>query len=1102
MDAEDASNTHPTSAESPESQRPQHRRADRIHENLTIIPPPPHQRSESTSSAFPIAQSVPINASGFRRTRSYYSTSIPNEAVPWSALRRYNDGSFVQSPGFGDVDDYFGFGQLAYNMSPRDERGGGGFDAAADGIRQRTISDGSSRFNTITSSEQVSLLNSLDSDSDFDYNDYESSSTLEHPNCLISTYYHIKNFLKKKLYLSPSEKDVVKCALAYFLASLFTFVPALNSLCDFDRDRNSYLVAAVAVFFNPAKTLGGIFEAVFFALVGGFYGCLVGIASMACAVWFNDNDLRTLGHLVSVLWCGGTREGSVHLGVFKLDKIFQVTKIVLIGVGTSFIVAVLVWPVSASKRLKKNIEQTLDGFCLLLKLLTKAFLIDNVNYTDESVQRAITSHRATFTSLITSLAQARLEIHNRGMQRRFGLYEEAVQVLQRLAQHLSSLRSCCGIELEMIKDMGNHDPKPTVPLTPTRTSGVRFEDGNMHRRPTAPTEEEEEYGDITILLEFIQCVGPHLKSLAYTCKRTMKDLEGQFSEKRRQSEGPPDFNQLYQNLEAALAQFETSQSRAVTRLYKRKTIVDHYDGRANEEIFLIYFFAFNLREFSKELERLVDVFGKISDSEERVKETRRRRGWWRWLCWCCYGCIDELQELKYESKTRSHIEFPEHSHNLFDTIQTPKPKTKWQQVQLRVWKRLSWFRQFEVKYATKAAVSAAILSAPAFIDYTRETFVRYRGEWACISMMVVMAPTVGSTNLNSFYRVFGTLFGSYLAFIVTLLFPPNAAILAVIGFLIALPCFYIVLNTKYDRMGQFILLTYNLVALSYKEKNVMDIARYRAVAVGTGVLWGLLVTTYVWPYEARVELRKGLSMLFINMSWLYKKLEAVFSASPERPTNRTENLQQTNVVINSEDGHLNESAREFLDLELFLQVSLLKLYDLLNETSNEPRLKGPFPQTSYREIITSCQNILDKLLSMRIAVTKEEWYGAIRRDFIIPINKQRRELVGNVLLYYYTLAAALQLKTPLPPYLPPAEQARLMEDVIRELEKVGNIMQELFGCMGGEEFDLFFTTDATSNDVGNETGDSQGEEDNVIHAADPDTQNIQFDLDHVRNEVG
>jgi hypothetical protein len=179
-----------------------------------------------------------------------------------------------------------------------------------------------------------------------------------------------------------------------------------------------------------------------------------------------------------------------------------------------------------------------------------------------------------------------------------------------------------------------------------------------------------------------------------------------------------------------------------------------------------------------------------------------------------------------------------------------------------------------------------------------------------------------------------------------------------------------------------------------------------------------------------------------------------------------------------------------MELELFLQVSLIKLYDLLEQTPNEPRLKGPFPVRAYREVLNSCQNLLDRFLSMRLAVTKKQQHEAIRRDFIIPVNRERRELVGNVLLWFYVLAAALALKTPLPPYLPPAEQARrqlvrkirdlpvvrhrlvegndehyimyyayalVMEDVIRELERIGGIMQELFGCMGGEEFDAFFS---------------------------------------------
>ncbi|KAG8745217.1 hypothetical protein FRC10_008529 [Ceratobasidium sp. 414] len=145
------------------------------------------------------------------------------------------------------------------------------------------------------------------------------------------------------------------------------------------------------------------------------------------------------------------------------------------------------------------------------------------------------------------------------------------------------------------------------------------------------------------------------------------------------------------------------------------------------------------------------------------------------------------------------------------------------------------------------------------------------------------------------------------------------------------------------------------------------------------------------------------------------------------------------------------------------------------------------------------------LHSLRCATTQEEWYTtkAVRQHFIIPVNKQRREMVdtflseifsllkiipnqvGNVILYFSTLSAAFQLKTPLPPYLPPAEQARqklvdavrqldivknkeikaskhllffayvlLMGGVIKELEHLGRTLQEAFGVIG-ESSSLF-----------------------------------------------
>ncbi|KAG9292181.1 hypothetical protein G9A89_023901 [Geosiphon pyriformis] len=1138
-----------------------------------------NDRGISPSIGFKKVQSRPSKLQFSPPTARYNRISHPtttgsysSERLPWSTLRHYSDGSFVASPlqsSYATAENFFPTSVSSqYDSLPHFSRslddGLSLFSVIMDdGSKQRRkvslTSETSPILPRVSTSDNDPLLpDENDSDSDY-FPTFEDMEEDPHRHRYTDNCFHIykhraKSWIRRNTRLSLNAKNIIKCALAYFLASMFTYIPKLNQWVGLTSAKNSHLVGAVAVFFNPAKSIGGILEAVKFALFGGLYAVLISVGSMASAVWFNKQELYTLGHVVSVIiWCGGsmfitaflkatlkepffnnasslsniiifitlTKEGSVILGEFSTSKIFQVTTIVLLGVSISFLVSVLVWPVSASDKLKADIGKTLGSFRLLLKLLTKTFLIDDIHYTDKSVQAAIASHRATFTSLEASLNEAKSEIFNRQMQRELELYREIVKSLQRLAQHLGGLRSCCGLQWEMLKEMDKNG------------DGIPLQEGGSQRRPSGNFLEEEDYGDLGVLLEFISHVGPHMKSLAYTCKQTMIYLQDQFGKNTSDYDptlnNGPSFSLLQQNLQAALSLFETSQTRAVTRLYKKESSDGHFDGRPNEEVFLIYFFVFNLQEFTRELERLVVLVGGINQTGKKESAKFRKGKWWQW--WNIgdgfFGKnVEARKDVGADSKLHVKPQFPEHSHNLYNTLQTPEPKTKWQAFTMRIWKWSSCFRRFEVKYAFKAAVSAAILAAPAFIEYTRPTFVKYRGEWACISMMVVMVPTVGGTNLMGLYRVLGTFFGSGLAFVIYSLFPDNAPVLALFGFFIALPCFYILLHTKYNRMGQFILLGYNLVALykfnlrNEEDEDNLDIgqlALYRGVAVSTGVLWGVYVTSYWWPYEARTELRKGLSLLIINMSWLYKKLVALYSHPPQdsQKSNRENddlignsirsnaNAQQTAITLTQSKYHLSTSTKEFMELELFLQVSIIELRDLLGQTPNEPRLKGPFPVHTYGKILNSCQNILDKMLSMRIAVTKEQFYEAIRRDFIIPINRELRELVGNMLLYFYILAAALRLKTPLPPYLPPADQARrrmvqkirdlpvvrqrvvegndehyivyyayalVMEDIIRELENLGAIMQELFGTMGGEDFDALFASSEDYNPAAIEDG--------------------------------
>lgn len=106
-------------------------------------------------------------------------------------------------------------------------------------------------------------------------------------------------------------------------------------------------------------------------------------------------------------------------------------------------------------------------------------------------------------------------------------------------------------------------------------------------------------------------------------------------------------------------------------------------------------------------------------------------------------------------------------------------------------------------------------------------------------------------------------------------------------------------------------------------------------------------------------------------------------------------------------------------------------------------------------------------------------------------------MVGNVILYFYTLSAGFRLRTPMPPYLPPAEPARqrlvdairdldvvkrrsvrggsrhllffayalAMQEVIAELDFLGDLMQDAFGVISHSttsDFEALFDACDTS----------------------------------------
>ncbi|KAI8376126.1 Fusaric acid resistance protein-like-domain-containing protein [Radiomyces spectabilis] len=986
--------------------------------------------------------------------------------------------------------------------------------------------------------------------------------------------------------LSPAHKKVLKCSMAYMIGSLFTFVPILNQAIG-GSCVASHMAATVTVFFSPAKSVGGMIEAAGFGWVYVLSAFALCLASMATTDYFMDHHMYVASCMVTLcVWLAGStfviaflkarvnspsintasslaflilfsilvREGSWNRSEFDTTKIEATFALVAIGTVISVAVCLLVWPISATQKLKSDIHASLESVRVLLKLLTKTFLLDAdlPEFTaNTNLKNAITAHSSSFVALKVSLQDAKREFYNLQVRQHAEGYEAIVSSLQRLAQHIGGLRSSCGLQFEVMREKASK-PRPAGvvmqydpefegyhPSDKKQTWNVKTDrrrkrleqklrreqtlmdiDGYLQEEketdrlgvadrtdrsspapPAIParvkrtTEEpaETKRGPIS---QFIRTMRPPMKSLAYTCKHTIVHLQTRL--KGQADSTTPSFEMMRRNLAMAIVLFESSQQQALARMYHRKKKemnLNELHSRLMkqfpaEDVFLVYFFVFCLLEFAKEL---MDLVGHVQtiDHLGPVKYPWLS-GWRVYIARCCGQRTRSSEETNGSKKNAS---FRPNDRNTHNTLHTPVHSGGIRWALMRVWGFFTWFRQHTVRYAVKATLTALIFSAPAFIPVTQPWFRTFRMEWMLITIMAVMTPTVGGTNLMAILRVLATIFGCYVGAIAYAAFPGQPVMLFIITGLFSVPSFWMIQNHKHGKFGQFSLLAYNLVVLytyNHRDETTIDVfsmAWMRCIAVSMGVVIGLIVTTYVWPYEARKEVRKGLSDLLLRMSWLYNQLTMAYAETSEedhyaRLIEEVFELPRREDVISTEDliEQNKAKAASFQKMELALQLNLLELQGLLVHAPNEPRLKGPFPIDKYQAMLQSCQTILDNFLSMRIVILKDVWALHVRRDFLRPASHEFKMMTGNVLLYFYLLASALQLKTPLPPYLPPAEECReklmerlqtmptvmhspsqdvdtdecymvyyayvvLMENIIRELDQVGHHLRELFGSL-------------------------------------------------------
>lgn len=223
-----------------------------------------------------------------------------------------------------------------------------------------------------------------------------------------------------------------------------------------------------------------------------------------------------------------------HYRVVKeggLQTLLQVSFIILCGSTISNIVCMLLWPQRATKNLQNAMMQTLQSFSTLLEMLTDTFLLEDAlrNLTNDKLAKAAESHQASFTSLKKHFGEAQSEWLLGGPKKPSGhrmtdprestgqAYQDAIDSLNRLGQHLNGLRSGTTLQYELIKAEKNgklvlrgHHPDTPTPDGGTAASGssatmIEDEDAAMLQAAAAM------FGDL------IDDLGPPLKALSVCC---------------------------------------------------------------------------------------------------------------------------------------------------------------------------------------------------------------------------------------------------------------------------------------------------------------------------------------------------------------------------------------------------------------------------------------------------------------------------------------------------------------------------------------------------------------------------------------------------------
>jgi hypothetical protein len=479
-------------------------------------------------------------------------------------------------------------------------------------------------------------------------------------------------------------KNIIKCSIAYLLASMATFITPISNFLG--HQDGKHIVATMVVYFHPGRSAGSMLEAVMLSIIAVLYAIFISTSSMTVSVFFETQvGLIELGHvIILVVFCGGglgfvgwvkqkfnqplvnvacsltslaiitvlTKENAVQTGVFSNNKIVQVVKMLVMAILITTSVNLLVWPVYARYALRRTMINATDAFGDMLTTITQSFLDGSeTDLRSSAFLDANRRYKFVFGQLSKNLKEAKAEHYVLGTENEYKHEAKLVNCMHKLAQAIGGLRSAAMTQFTLLRETAANGC--STPSDSIRYSRAQIRSGTLSLALSAIDEAPDESSEAEdlerefrtarqdsiattfmptartpseIFNRFIAHLGPSMKSLAYSLSQILQELP--FSDE-------PDFkiaiNEHFKtSLTDALKLYSSARAQALEKLYKSKELDEERpistEADFEEVAASCGHFSFCLEDFAEEMQTYLDILEELKDEVE--KPNRRT---WNWL---------------------------------------------------------------------------------------------------------------------------------------------------------------------------------------------------------------------------------------------------------------------------------------------------------------------------------------------------------------------------------------------------------------------------------------------------------------------------------------